>query len=144
MTRLLREPAERLRLALEAVVGSGELTRLLTEPADKLLSEIERLNLVTLAIAEKLAHFHAVGMKATDLAKFGKAVADALLTTAKIRQQSSQGSSTKLPGVPGDTAKIKLDELDPAWDAFRKEIARMNAEVCCMGCATSKAATAPG
>src|SRR5262245_52318858 len=78
--------AEDLRLAVEAVIGKGEL--------------------MTLAIGEKLAHLRAVEMKATDLAKFAKAVADTLLTTAKVRQQSSQGSSTTLPGVPGGTAKI--------------------------------------
>ena len=117
-----------LCLAVKGVIGKRELTRLLTEPADKLLSEIERLNLVTLAIGEKLAHFHAVDMKATDLAKFGKAVADTLLTTAKVRQQSSQGSSTTLPGVPGETAKdIEHDELDPVWQTIRQKLAQMDA-----------------
>jgi hypothetical protein len=114
---------EAIREALALHVGGkAELTRLFTAPADKLIGELERLNLATLVIAEKLIQARLFEIPPKDIASVGKAIADTLLsTTARIGKER-----LLLPAErAADDAKVTgHDELDPVWDAYRAEIAK--------------------
>jgi hypothetical protein len=68
---------EAIREALALHVGGqGELTRLFTAPADELIGELERLNLATLVIAEKLIQARLFEIPPKDIASVGKAIAE--------------------------------------------------------------------
>jgi hypothetical protein len=62
-----------------------------------------------------------------DLASFGKGVAQAI--SRRHRHRADARADGAAGGRAADTRKvIKHSELDPAWDAFRKEIERLDAE----------------
>jgi hypothetical protein len=117
---------EAIREALARHVGGkDELTRLLTASADELIGELERLNLATLVIAEKLIQARLFEIPPKDIASVGKAIADTLLsTTARIGKER-----LLLPAErTADDAKVtEHDELDPIWHSFRDEIAKYKA-----------------
>ena len=117
---------EAIREALALHVGGkGELTRLLTAPADELIGELERLNLATLVIAEKLIQARLFEIPPKDIASVGKAIADTLLsTTARIGKER-----LLLPAErAADDAKVtEHDELDPIWKSFRDEVTKLDA-----------------
>src|SRR5262245_25435832 len=120
-SRRTHSQEDREALALH-VGGKGELTRLLSAPADALIGELERLNLATLVIAEKLIQARLFEIPPKDIANVGKAIADTLLsTTARIGKER-----LLLPAErAADDAKVtEHDELDPIWDKFRSEIAK--------------------
>lgn len=120
--------AEDLSQAVEDVIGKGELARLLTEPADKLITELERLNLVTQIVGEKLAQARAVEIDPLNLAKLGGAISNSLLAlanTIKVRQSCSQAASEPLAGSQGKL--IEHDELGPFWQTVRQKLAQMDA-----------------
>jgi hypothetical protein len=119
-----RIEAIREALALH-VGGKGELTRLLTAPADELIGELERLNLATLVIAEKLIQARLLEIPPKDIVSVGKAIADTLLsTTARIGK-----ARLLLPAErAADDAKVTgHDELDPIWKSFRDEVVKLDA-----------------
>jgi hypothetical protein len=119
-----RIEAIREALALH-VGGKGELTRLLTAPADELIGELERLNLATLVIAEKLIQARLLEIPPKDIASVGKTIADTLLsTTARIGKER-----LLLPAErAADNAKgTGHDELDPIWKSFRDEVVKLDA-----------------
>jgi hypothetical protein len=117
---------EAIREALALHVGGkNELTRLLTAPADELIGELERLNLATLVIAEKLIQARLFEIPPKDIASVGKAIADTLLsTTARIGKER-----LLLPAErAGDDAKVtEHDELAPIWKSFRDEVTKLDA-----------------
>ena len=120
-----------LKAAIEALVGGkGELERLLTSSAQDLLTEIERMNLVTMLAAQKLAQATLPVIPVKDLGKFVDSVASATMRTAAAAKFRSQ-LPTPTPGghAVADSPKvIKHDDLDPAWAAMRKLMANPPAE----------------
>jgi hypothetical protein len=117
---------EAIRDALALHVGGkGELTRLFTAPADELISELERLNLATLVIAEKLIQARLFEIPPKDIATVGKAIADTLLsTTARIGKERLL---LPVERAANDAKVTDHDELDPVWHSFRDEIAKHKA-----------------
>jgi hypothetical protein len=103
------------------VGGKGELARLLTAPADELIGELERLNLATLVIAEKLIQARLLEIPPKDIVSAGKAIADALLsTTTRIGK-----ARLLLPAErAADGAKVTgHDELDPIDEVVKLDAA---------------------
>ena len=106
-------------------VGDGALTQLLREPAERLVGELEKEHLVSLIVANRMARERCIKGEtpSTELGKLGLASGRTLLANAnaaKVRQSTSQAPSVQ----PGDNAKVTEGkaELDPAWDAWKKEV----------------------
>jgi hypothetical protein len=123
------DPTARIEVIREALAlhvgGKGELTRLLTAPADELIGELERLNLATLVIAEKLIQARLLEIPPKDIASVGKAIADTLLSiTARIGKERLLLPAER---AADDAKGTGHDELDPIWKSFRDEVVKLDA-----------------
>jgi hypothetical protein len=119
---------EHIREAVKANVSDGELTRLLCLPAEKLIGDLDREHLVSLIVANRLARERALEDKIppTELAKVGQASGNTLLANANAKAR--QAATAPPAVIPGDNAKVtEHDDLDPAWQKFREERAKLTA-----------------
>jgi transposase-like protein len=115
----------------ELVGGEEELTKLLVADANDLLTQLERLNLVTMLVAEHIVQATASVIPAKDLGAFGQSVAATVLRTTtamKLRAQAGAFLPTPDDQSVADPKVIEHDDLDPAWAAMRKLMANPPAE----------------
>ena len=115
----------------ELVGGEEELTKLLVADANDLLTQLERLNLVTMLVAEHIVQATASVIPAKDLGSFGQSVAATVLrTTTAMKLRAQAGAFLPPPDgqIVSDTKTIEHEDLDPAWAAMRKLMANPPAE----------------
>ena len=129
-TQSLGDDSVRRRARLECIEpphlvlvdGDDELTKLLVKPGMDLLTELERLQVVTLMAAQAFARGRMHETPVKDIGSFGNAVASTILrlsTAARMRAQALAALPTP-DGHSVTGTMIEHDDLDQAWAAMRK------------------------